>query len=154
METLGYGYERLKLYLLLFRQMLLWTTTSMLVSQLMQKRTERTTSLTLGSVQELGDAKPASRGFRERVTSLLETVWQVRHSNVNTARRQSASFTKFFSAEIVPPNSQSKMIEMKMMIMTLNKLITFLENGFILMAMTQNKKILSVKNSFISVVCT
>ena len=54
----------------------------------------------------------------------------------------------------VPPNSQSKMIEMEMMIMTLNKLITFLENGFILMAVTQNKKILSVKNSFISVVCT
>ena len=131
METLGYGYERLKLYLLLFRQMLLWTTTSMLVSQLMQRRTERTTSLTLGSVQELGDAKPASRGFRERVTSLLETVWQVKRSNVNTARRQSASFTKFFSAEIVPPNSQSKMIEMKMMIMILNKLITSLENGFI-----------------------
>ena len=98
---------------------------------MMQKRTERTTSLTLGSVQELGDAKPASEGFKERVTSLLDTECQVKRSNVNTARRQSARFTKFFSAEIVPPNSQSEMIGTKIMTMILNKLITSLENGFI-----------------------
>ena len=57
-----------------FRQMFLSTTTTMSLPQLMQKRMERTTSLTLGSVPELGDAKPASEGFREKVTQLLETV--------------------------------------------------------------------------------
>ena len=57
-----------------FRQMFLSTTTTMSLPQLMQKRMERTTSLTLGSVPELGDAKHASEGFREKVTQLLETV--------------------------------------------------------------------------------
>ena len=54
--------------------MFLTTTTTMLLPQLMLKRMERTTSLTLGSVPEQGDVKPASEGFREKVTELQETV--------------------------------------------------------------------------------
>ena len=128
-----------------FRQMFLSTTTTMSLPQLMQKRMERTTSLTLGSVPELGDAKPASEGFREKVTQLLETVWKFKRSNVNTARRLSARIIKYLSAKIVLPNSQSEI--MMMITMILNKLITFFENGFIsiidntwkMIAVTQRK---------------
>merc|ERR1712098_830892 len=89
------------------RQMLLLsiTTMLMLLVLLMRMEMERTTSLTLGSVQEQEDAKNALEVFRERATRLLEAVCLVKHSNANTARRLYVGVTRFFSAQIVPRNS-------------------------------------------------